>query len=92
VTILRNVIFEVVIKTGDLKIDEDLLYVRWIENALEKVNNGDARLAFLVNSTTPEMVLKIARKHERMPEKSTDFYPKMISGFTMMDLSLGEKL
>jgi len=92
VTILKNVIFEALMKTGELKIDEDILYVRWINSAVEKVDNGEAKLAFLVNSTTPEAVLKIARKHERMPEKSTDFYPKMVSGFTIMDLSFGEKL
>ena len=92
VTILKNLIFEAIMKTGELKIDEDILYVRWIKNAVEKVDNGEANLAFLVNSTTPEAVLKIARKHERMPEKSTDFYPKMVSGFTMMDLSPREKL
>jgi len=92
VTILRDVIFKAVMKTGELEIDEDILYVRWIGNAMEKVDNGEAKLAFLVNPTTPEIVLKIAQKHERMPEKSTDFYPKMVSGFTMMDLSLGEKL
>ena len=91
-TILKNVVFEAIMKTGELKIDEDILYVRWIKNAVEKVDNGEAKLAFLVNPTTPETVLRIARKHERMPEKSTDFYPKMVSGFTMMDLSLGEKL
>jgi len=92
VTILKNVIFEGIMKTGELKIDEDILYVRWIKNAMEKVDSEEAKLAFLVNATTPETVLKIARKHERMPEKSTDFYPKMVSGFTMMDLSSKEKL
>jgi uncharacterized protein (DUF1015 family) len=92
VTILKNVIFKAIMKTGELKIDEDILYIRWIKNAMKKVDKGEARLAFLLNSTTPQTVLKIARKHERMPEKSTDFYPKMVSGFTMMDLSLEEKL
>lgn len=92
VTILKNVIFESIMKTGELKIDEDIIYVRWVKNAMEKVDKGEAKLVFLVNSATPETVLKMARKHERMPEKSTDFYPKMVSGFTMMDLSLREKL
>jgi len=92
VTILREVILRVIMKTGELKIDEEILYVRWIKNALEKVDKGEAKLAFLVNPTTPEMVLKIAQNNERMPEKSTDFYPKMVSGFTIMDLSSGEKL
>ena len=92
VTILRDVVFRAIMKTGELKIDEEILYVRWIKDAIEKVHRGEARLAFLVNPTTPEMVLKIAQNHERMPEKSTDFYPKMVSGLTMMDLSPGEKL
>lgn len=92
VTILREIIFKVIMKTGKLKIDEGILYVRWINNALEKVDNQEAKVAFFVNSTTPETVLKIAQKHERMPEKSTDFYPKMVSGFTMMDLAPGEKI
>jgi len=92
VTILRDVIFRVIMKTGELKIEEEILYVRWIKNILEKVHKGEAKIAFLVNPATPEMVLKIAQNHERMPEKSTDFYPKMVSGFTMMDLSPGEKL
>lgn len=92
VTILKDVILRGIMKTGELKIDEEILYVRWIKNALEKVDKGEAKLAFLVNPTTPEMVLKIAQNNERMPEKTTDFYPKMVSGFTMMDLSSGEKL
>ena len=92
VTILRDVVLRGIMKTGELKIDEEILYVRWIKNALEKVDKGEAKIAFLVNPTTPEMVLRIAQNNERMPEKSTDFYPKMVSGFTMMDLSSGEKL
>jgi len=90
--VLKNVIFEGIMKAGKLRIDKDILYVRWINDALDRVNNGEAKLAFLVNSTTPEMVLKIARNLEKMPEKSTDFYPKMVSGLTMMDVSQGERL
>jgi len=92
VTILRDVIFRAIMGTGELKIDEEIIYVRWIKNTVEKVHKGEAKLAFLINPTTPETVLKIAQNHERMPEKSTDFYPKMVSGFTMMDLSPGENL
>jgi uncharacterized protein (DUF1015 family) len=92
VVILRDIIFKRILNTGELKIEEDILYVRWIKDALEKIDKKEASLAFIVNSTTPDRVLKIAQNHERMPEKSTDFYPKMVSGFTMMDLSMGEKL
>jgi uncharacterized protein (DUF1015 family) len=37
-------------------------------------------------------VVDIALQHELLPEKSTDFYPKMVSGLMMMDISANEKL
>jgi uncharacterized protein (DUF1015 family) len=79
-------------KTGELKIDEDILYVGSTRSALEKVDGGEAKLAFLVNCIDPETVWQIAQKRERLPEKSTDFYPKPVSGLMMMDVSTEEKL
>ena len=92
VMILRDVIFKTIMKTGELKIDEDILYVDSTRNALEKVDGGEAKLAFLVNCIDPETVWQIAQKRERLPEKSTDFYPKPVSGLMMMDISPKEKL
>lgn len=92
VVVLRDVIFEGIMNAKDLKIEVDIDYCRWIDEAIEKVNCGKGKVAFLVNPTRPEQVLEIAKNHERMPEKSTDFYPKMLSGLTMMDISPGEKL
>jgi uncharacterized protein (DUF1015 family) len=59
---------------------------------LEKVNSGEAKVAFLVNCIDPETVWQVAQEHERLPEKSTDFYPKPVSGLMMMDISPEEKL
>jgi len=92
VVILRDVIFEGIMDAKELKIDVDIDYSRWIDEAISKVDAGKAKVAFLLNATRPEQVLKVAKNHERMPEKSTDFYPKMLSGFTMMDISEGEKI
>ena len=92
VVILRDVIFKNILNTHELKMDEDILYVRWIKDAFAKVDSGEAKLAFLLNPISPETVWRIAQKSERMPEKSTDFYPKMVSGLMMMDISLDEKL
>ncbi|MEM4292783.1 MAG: DUF1015 domain-containing protein [Thermoplasmata archaeon] len=92
VVVLRDVIFEGIMNAKELKIDVDIDYCRWIDEAIEMVNCGRGKVAFLVNATKPEQVLEIAKNHERMPEKSTDFYPKMLSGLTMMDISPGEKL
>ena len=92
VVILRDFVFKIVLKTGELEIDEDILYADSTRSALEKVDNGEAELAFLVNCINPEMVWQIAQKHERLPEKSTDFYPKPVSGLMMMDISPKENL
>ncbi|MFP4000668.1 MAG: DUF1015 domain-containing protein [Thermoplasmata archaeon] len=92
VVVLRDVIFEGIMGLEDLHIDEDISYERWAEDSMEKVNNGEATVAFLVNATKPEEVLNVAKNGERMPQKSTDFYPKINSGFMMMDIQTGETL
>lgn len=92
VVILRDVIFKHVLKVGEMKMDEHILYAESTRSALDKVDRGEAKLAFLVNPVDPENVWQIAQKNWRLPEKSTDFYPKPVSGLTMMDISPEEKL
>jgi len=92
VVILRDIVFKHVLKTGQLNIDENIIYVRWTKAAVEKVDRGEANIAFLVNPVNAKTVAEIAQQHELLPEKSTDFYPKMVSGLMMMDISANEKL
>jgi uncharacterized protein (DUF1015 family) len=92
VVILRDIVFKFILKTGELNMDENILYVRWTKAAVEKVNRGEASIAFLVNPISAKTVAEIAQQHELLPEKSTDFYPKMVSGLMMMDISASEKL
>lgn len=92
VVILRDLIFKHVMKTGKMQMDKHILYAGSTKDAFEKVNSGEAELAFLVNPVNPRIVWQIAQKRWRLPEKSTDFYPKPVSGLTMMDISPEEKL
>ncbi len=92
VVVLRDVIFEGIMDLEELHIDDDISYERWSEDAVGKVEKGEGTVAFLVNATRPEQVLSVAKNGERMPQKSTDFYPKANSGFMMMDISAGEVL
>jgi uncharacterized protein (DUF1015 family) len=87
VVILRDIVFKFILKTGELSMDENILYVRWTKAAVEKVNRGEASIAFLVNPISAKTVAEIAQQHELLPEKSTDFYPKMVSGLMMMPLT-----
>jgi uncharacterized protein (DUF1015 family) len=92
VVILRDMIFHGIMGLGELHIDDDIFYERWWKEALEDVDSGKYQVAFILNPTSAEQVLKIAKNHERMPQKATDFYPKMISGLTMLSLEDGEKI
>lgn len=92
VVILRDIVFKIILKIGELNMDENIFYVRWAKAAVEKVDRGEASVAFLVNPISAETVVQIAQQHDLLPEKSTDFYPKMVSGLTMMDISASEKL
>jgi uncharacterized protein (DUF1015 family) len=92
VVILREIVFKHILKTGRLNIDENIIYVRWTKEAVKKVDCGEANVAFLVNPINAKTVAEIAQQHELLPEKSTDFYPKMVSGLMMMAISSSEKL
>ena len=56
------------------------------EEALEAVEQGRAPLAFLLNPTRPEEIFAVADAGERMPPKSTYFYPKLGTGLVLYAL------
>jgi uncharacterized protein (DUF1015 family) len=62
--------------------ESNLSYEREFLAAIEAVDRG-AQLAFLLNPVDVDMVMKVAISGEVMPQKSTDFYPKLLSGITM---------
>jgi uncharacterized protein (DUF1015 family) len=61
---------------------QNLSYIRDADEALAQVRRGSANVTFLMNPAKIEQVRDIAFAGEVMPQKSTDFFPKMISGFT----------
>jgi len=61
-------------------------YERELARAIEAVDRGQARLAVLLNPVRIEQVEQIALAGEVLPEKSTDFYPKLLSGLALYRL------
>jgi uncharacterized protein (DUF1015 family) len=55
--------------------------------AVEAVATGRAPLAFLVNAAPVDQILAVADAGERMPQKSTFFYPKLATGLVMYPLN-----
>ena len=60
--------------------------MRGLEEAAGLVANGEAQAAFLLEPVTVEQVAEVAFSGGVMPQKSTDFYPKLLSGMTIYKL------
>jgi uncharacterized protein (DUF1015 family) len=67
--------------------DEAVAYERDPYAALQAVVRGEYQLALFLNATRPEQVIAVAETGDRMPEKSTYFYPKVPTGLVMRLLS-----
>jgi uncharacterized protein (DUF1015 family) len=65
---------------------QNVSYCREVSDALRQVRNGKAQVAFLMNPVRIEQVRDIAFAGEVLPQKSTDFYPKLLSGLTVYAL------
>ncbi len=63
--------------------ERNLSYVRETELAAQQVEQGNGQVAFLLNPTPVRAVRDCAFAGCAMPQKSTDFYPKLLSGLTI---------
>ena len=61
-------------------------YLQKIADCVTEVENKKVNIAFIVNSTKINQVRQVAESGNIMPQKSTFFYPKLISGFIMNKL------
>ena len=57
-------------------------YIREADEAVSMVTEGDANIAFLIKPITLEQLKEVSFAGDVMPQKSTDFYPKLLSGLT----------
>lgn len=60
-----------------------LSYTRSAEEAVARVRSGEYDAACLLSRPTVEGMLDVSRADEVMPQKSTFFYPKLLSGLVM---------
>ncbi len=78
-----------------LGIDENKLtlqayvdYERDPETCIRLVDQGKYQAVFFLNPSTVEQMLQIASMGERMPQKSTDFFPKLLTGLVFMKMEI----
>ena len=65
---------------------ENLIYVKDTAGALKAVEEGSNQLVFLMNPTKVEDVQRVSEAGLLMPQKSTYFYPKLLSGLVINPL------
>lgn len=65
---------------------EDIAYAVDLEETHRQIKEGKYQLAFLLNPPQPEMVKAVADAKDRMPAKSTYFYPKLPAGLVINPL------
>jgi uncharacterized protein (DUF1015 family) len=85
---LHKVLLEGVLKISEeaIRSQQNISYVREATEALAQVRDGKAQIAFLMNPVRMEQVRDIAFAGEVLPQKSTDFYPKLLTGLTIYSL------
>ena len=88
VAILHVGILDALLGIDEIRLREESNVTYWREPdmAAGLVQTGQAQLAFFLNPTDVQDVKAIADARSRMPQKSTDFYPKLLSGIVINDL------
>ena len=87
-TQLHSIILDRLLGLDAEKVREqtNLRYLRDAGEAIDQVRRGEADVAFLTNPVTMEQLREVAFAGDEMPQKSTDFYPKLLSGLTIYAL------
>ncbi|MFC1512599.1 DUF1015 domain-containing protein [bacterium] len=85
VAVLESIIFKEVLKFSQKDIAEQkyIKYVKSLKESLELVKYKKYTMAFIMNPTRVGQIRRVALNNELMPQKSTYFYPKLLTGLVM---------
>jgi len=85
VSILQSLILQDILGFSEDSISrqENLCYVKDVDDSIRKVRDEEYQAAFLLNATKIEEIRDVTETGERMPQKSTYFYPKCLTGLVI---------
>ncbi|MEF9853530.1 MAG: DUF1015 domain-containing protein [Hydrogenoanaerobacterium sp.] len=88
VSILHTLVLERIfgIDKENMANQTNLAYTRSAAEAMSSVDAGEGNCAFIINPTRVSEIAQVAEAKEKMPQKSTYFYPKLITGMVMNSL------
>ena len=64
----------------------NLIYTRSYDEAMDRVKNGEFQCSFIINATKIREIKDVSLSKEKMPQKSTYFWPKLVTGIVMNEL------
>lgn len=88
VIILHQIAFRLCLEMDEQAVREEkwIRYVREFEEGAGQVAGGNAQACFFLNPVKLQQVREIALEGRVLPQKSTDFYPKLLSGLTIYQM------
>ena len=88
VSILHHLIIDKLlgVKMETHKLGLNIEYTKDAEEAAKRMEEGTAEIIFFMNPTKVQEVKEVAGSGERMPQKATYFYPKLLTGLVMNKL------
>ncbi len=94
VTVLHTALLDKLLGIGAeaLEKETNVRYVRGRAEALATLGNDGIQAVFLINATRVSQVSEVASAGERMPQKSTDFFPKLLTGMVMMKMNIDKSM
>jgi uncharacterized protein (DUF1015 family) len=91
VAVLHRLVIEGILEIPAAQQSDDAIqYTRDEAEALRAVRSGEAALTMFLNPPRVEQVQAVAMAGERMPQKSTFFFPKVLTGLVINPLDGGE--
>jgi uncharacterized protein (DUF1015 family) len=88
VAILHSLIIDKLeaLSSEPFSLENNVSYIRNLEQGIEKAVKGEFQILFLLNPVSLFQIRKVVENGELMPQKSTDFFPKLKSGLVMNPL------
>lgn len=88
VAILHSLIIDKLkgLSTAPFSLENNVSYIRNLEEGIQKVKDGEFQMIFLLKPASLSQIREVVENGELMPQKSTDFFPKLKSGLVMNPL------
>lgn len=86
VTLLHRLILEPFFGVTKEKVEHEISFTSKAEDAVDRLRKREFAAVFFLNPTRIDQLREVALKQERMPQKSTFFYPKLVTGLVLNDL------